>query len=598
MGCKGIAPGKDVRERSHGERSSTSNVLRADYAGSAVCGRCHTEIYSRFVQSPMHRMTRDARTADLRAPFADVEFTFNLDSARMRQVGTDRFLTIRNAGREPRSFLVTKVIGGRYREDFAGTPVAFEGSQPVSPEHEMVLPVSYLIFNGTFRYKGYSVMTPERPELREGPVWRQTCIFCHNTPPHFTTLYDDLHGPGLPTYQGSTSVELPAERAFRYEVTDTAGLLDALNSERALLGSTELEQDDPARALVSLSQITLKQLTEEQLVELGIGCEACHGGAREHVERPLEVRPTFALRSTFMRVTTASGAEPNRAEDINRTCAKCHTVLFSRYPHTWEGGHRRRDPGGSNINSGEARDFLLGGCASQLSCTSCHDPHAEDTSLAWLEGPRGSELCTSCHTALRPAEARTAHTHHPLESQGSACVNCHMPRKNMGLDYSLTRYHRIGSPTDQERVEGDRPIECALCHTDKSAGELIGALERLWGKRYDRAKLEALYGKDLRTNVLTATLIGGKPHERAVAIALSGERKIARSLPLLISELGNPYPLIRFFAHAAIESITGNPLPIDMHAPGPEIVSQAERFLSRGDVASQPRSKVGPERPR
>ena len=66
-----------------------------------------------------------------------------------------------------------------------------------------------------------------------------------------------------------------------------------------------------------------------------------------------------------------------------------------------------------------------------------------------------------------------------------------MPKKNMGLDYALTRYHRIGSPTDPARVERDRPLECALCHADKSVDALVGTMEPWWGKRYDR---EALAG--------------------------------------------------------------------------------------------------------
>src|SRR6185436_12518912 len=102
---------------------------------------------------------------------------------------------------------------------------------------------------------------------------------------------------------------------------------------------------------------TRKSFGEEQLVEIGIGCEACHGGCREHLDDP-RVLPSFAAESGFFRVTTAHGEAPSHAADVNRTCAKCHTVLFSRYPHTWEGGSLDSNPGGSVINSGEARDFL------------------------------------------------------------------------------------------------------------------------------------------------------------------------------------------------------------------------------------------------
>src|SRR5262249_31953685 len=103
-----------------------------------------------------------------------------------------------------------------------------------------------------------------------------------------------------------------------------------------------------------------------------IGCESCHGGSAEHV-RDFQVHPSFEPKSAFVRVHAPH--EPTRAEWINRVCARCHQVLFSRYPYSWEGGKRHGGPvpGGASINSGEARDFLLGGCAGAMACTTCHD---------------------------------------------------------------------------------------------------------------------------------------------------------------------------------------------------------------------------------
>src|SRR6185436_8762272 len=88
-------------------------------------------------------------------------------------------------------------------------------------------------------------------------------------------------------------------------------------------------------------------------------------------------------------------AETLRVQRIDRACARCHQVLFSGYAWTWEGGGRKGTaPGGSNINSGEARDFLLGGCATAMSCVDCHDPHAPDNAarMAALEGEAGDAV--------------------------------------------------------------------------------------------------------------------------------------------------------------------------------------------------------------
>jgi predicted CXXCH cytochrome family protein len=427
-------------------------------------------------------------------------------------------------------------------------------------------------------------MVRERPALEPGVVWKTGCIFCHNTAPALSLLLDDMYGPDAHSYQGSFSVELPDDKRTRYVVSDEAALKTALAEELRHLGKARaIAHYDVKRALTVSIDATRDHFDEAQLVELGIGCEACHGGAREHVQNPLGARPTLALRSDFLQVRSAQGGEPTHAEDVNRACAKCHTVLFSRYPYTWEGGTRHTDPGGSSINSGEARDFLLGDCNTQLSCVHCHDPHSEDpkSALGALEGARGDQLCASCHRELQTEAALQSHTHHAAASAGSHCLNCHMPKKNMGLAYELTRYHRIGSPTDRARVEGDRPLECALCHTDKSVDELVGTMERLWGKKYDRGALRRLYGQDLRVNALEATLRYGKPHEQGTAVAIAGRDKRRDWLPLVVAQLGNDYPLVRYFARHALEQISGAALPIDMNAPGPVLLKSAQEYLAR-----------------
>ncbi len=571
-----------------------SNILRADYVGSAACARCHAKEYAAWLDSPMHRMTRDVKQTQIHAPFTGHTFDFRADSVRLEQQGSERFMRLHRAQGQDSLFRVTKVIGGRLREDFVGAEV--DPAAPLGParDAERILPVSYLVFNGEWRYKGYSVMVRERPELEPGVVWKTGCIFCHNTTPTLSLLLDDVYGPRAPSYQGSASVELPDDKRPRYVVRDEAAFKTALGAELRALGEPrDTEHYGLQRALTVSIDGTRDGFDEKNLVELGIGCEACHGGAREHVQNPTAVRPTVALRSNFLRATSAAGAEPSHAEDINRTCAKCHTVLFSRYPYTWEGQTRRSHdsaPGGSSINSGEARDFLLGACNKQLSCTSCHDPHTEDPKsvLLELEGRKGDALCTSCHQSFQSAPAQRAHTHHPEGSAGSHCVNCHMAKKNMGLAYELTRYHRIGSPTDRERVEGDRPLECALCHTDKSVAELVATMEQFWQKSYDHDALRRLYGADLRVNALEATLKYGKPHEQGTAVAIAGRDRRQDLLPLVVAQLANDYPLVRYFARHAIERITAAPLPIDMNAPGPDMVKAAQHYLE--DHAADPRS--------
>lgn len=573
--CGSSAPAP-ARVSPAGEVLVASNVLRPDYAGSAACEDCHQEVYDAWAHSPMRNMTRDAATATIRAPFDGATLRIGDDACTMETEGGVRFMRI-TTPRGTTRYRVTKVIGGRYREDFVGIEIG-------GPSVERVLPATYVFATRSWRYKGYSVMVKERPRMSTGAVWSTTCIPCHNTLPLATMLYDELYGDGLPSYQGKLSDRLLPQRLLWTTRSRADGeLAGALRDEVDFLGGEPPADASLRAALTAAAVATEAHLDGPKLVEIGVGCEACHNGARAHAAEP-DVRPTFAAVSPLLEVHPPGGRPATRAQWINRTCAKCHTVLFSRYPYTWEGGVRGSKGstlGGSTTNSGEGRDFQLGGCASQMACTTCHDPHAPDpaAALAQLATPAGNKTCTACHSAYATEEAVARHSHHAAGSAGSACVACHMPKKNMGLDYGLVRYHRIGSPTDKVRVEHDRPLECALCHAEQSVEALASTMERWYGKRFDREALRGLYGDDLGVNTIRATLRRGKPHEQAVAIATLGDQGDRRLVRALAPYLAHPYPLVRYYAQRALQKLTGAPVAIDLGAPAAEITTATRAWL-------------------
>jgi predicted CXXCH cytochrome family protein len=525
----------------------------------------------------MHNMTRDAARAKVRGPFDGSTFSFKGDSARLETVGGERFMTIASRRYGSGVYRITKIIGGHHREDYVGVPV--DGARPGARragDEEVVLPVSFVYATNALRYKGYSVMVKERDGLRAGPVWGETCIFCHNTAPYLSTVLGALAGKGAKPYQGEVvDPLLPPDRRARYVVTDEDALERELGEEVARLGAPRDGAIDPRAAIA----VTRSRFRERQLVELGIGCEACHLGAAEHVADPKKL-PTFVPRSDAFAVRWPETAEP-RASRVNRTCARCHQVLFSGYDHTWEGGGRHTNPGGSNINSGEGRDLLMGACASKLTCVECHDPHAPEASgaLRTLSVAQGNALCTRCHEAYAEPAALRAHAHHDPAGAGGACLGCHMPRKNMTLDGGLGRYHRIGSPTDAPRVMLDRPLECALCHADATVGSLVGAMEKWWKRAYDRDALVKLYGS-LDANVLLATAERGKPHEQAVAFQILGEKKVKAAVPILAAQLTHPYPLVRGYAKRALDAIAGAQVPVDIDADPAAIRAAATAWLA------------------
>jgi predicted CXXCH cytochrome family protein len=576
--CAGGAPRSVVQPKAPAAQAR-SNVLRSDYAGSSACAACHQAIYTSWEKSPMRRMTRTVDGAEVHAPFAaGGELRVGRDVARLEERGGARVVEIEHDGGSPSLYRVTKILGGRTREDFVGVEVASPTSAPIG--EEQVLPVSYLLFDDRLRYKGYSVMLHERKSLEAGPPWAKTCILCHNTAPYLTTLERAFAGRRAKAYQGAIVDDtLPRYRAVHYRVTDEVALDRALAGELDSLGvepSGDIRDD-----VVRVVDATRDHFSEGSLVELGVGCEACHGGAAAHVHNPSDL-PTFVPSAPFFTVEPAL----NRAQSVNRVCARCHQVLFSKYPWTWEGGARHENPGGSHISSGEGRDFLLGGCASAMACTSCHDPHGKDdpARLVAMYTPKGNDVCLGCHKELRGDVALRTHAHHDPKGAGGACTSCHMPKKNMTLDVRLGGYHRIGSPTDPVRVYGDRPLECALCHADKSVSTLVSTMETWWGKRYDRALVTKLYG-DLASPVMRATLDRGKPHERAVALWALGERKERADAPSVARETVNAYPLVRQYAKDALEKILARRCDVDVSDDAATIERAVRACLAAAGVA-------------
>ncbi len=554
-----------------------SNVLRADYAGSAACARCHEAITAKWAASPMHNMTRDVPRALPKAPFTGTALRFKDDRVDVASDGDARFVVVTSKPFGDHVYRVTRVIGGHYREDYAGREVAApkrDARVIGSEEDELVLPVSYLLFDGTWRYKGYSVMAKDRPGLRAGPTWNQTCILCHNTAPYLTSIYAALDGAKHASYQGETvDALLPPERRWHVSVSDRGALDDALVDETARLLGTAPRTSDRVETAISA---TRDAFHADDLIEVGIGCEACHGGCKEHVAEP-KVKPSLLPHAASF--TFEGAGTTTKAGQINHTCARCHQVLFSRYPWTWEGGSRNSAlPGGSHVNSGEARDMMLGHCAGEMACTQCHDPHdqANRTRAAVLETRTGDRVCIACHAKYDGDAALAAHAHHAPDGAGARCVACHMPKKNMTLDLGLGRYHRIGSPTDAEKVR-DRPLECALCHGDRSAAWIVDAEKRFWGKTVDRSVLDAVYGS-ADTPILEATLARGRPHEKAVALVLLGDTKDRRYVRPLADELANEYPLVRFYALAALGKVLGTKPDVDLYAEPDEIRARAARI--------------------
>lgn len=207
--------------------------------------------------------------------------------------------------------------------------------------------------------------------------------------------------------------------------------------------------------------------------------------------------PLFFPASPHVFSRGSGGVGELGRTDANRNfiCAKCHT------------GDRPKYAGGQDTwNSTEFSDAMGGACYSHgaassagdelrtLTCVHCHEPHKGIGKKWTLTPEQDNRKCIACHQQFEQPAAVVAHTHHPIGSAGSHCMNCHMPKINEGMQ-DMVRTHHIGKPTAPEMIEANQPNACNLCHMDKPIDWTLGMLRARYGERhvYSEAKLAENY---------------------------------------------------------------------------------------------------------
>ncbi len=200
--------------------------------------------------------------------------------------------------------------------------------------------------------------------------------------------------------------------------------------------------------------------------EINVSCEECHGPGSVHVKLARSMSP-------FWDRAIGYGLPPLKDKNLNvqiETCAKCH----ARRNHI----HEDFRPGGKFLDhyepfllseglyhaDGQILDevyeygsFLQSRMhANRVRCSDCHDPHSLKLKFV------GNQLCTQCHV---PGKYDTpAHHHHPVDSAGASCIECHMPaRTYMVID--KRRDHSFRAPRPDHTVAFGTPNACNDCHT-------------------------------------------------------------------------------------------------------------------------------------
>jgi DmsE family decaheme c-type cytochrome len=172
------------------------------------------------------------------------------------------------------------------------------------------------------------------------------------------------------------------------------------------------------------------------------GCEACHGGARDHLDFYLKIQKLNEAGKEDEATTLMNDADKAAAAKMvsfkelgaaesSALCLKCH-----------EGSQGRSEERFNYRRSEHSRHGV--------SCLDCHSSHEPKRTEFLLKGTEPN-LCYTCHAEQKASFAKPFH--HKVPEGGMKCSDCHNQHGGF-MNKSL-----------RNSVNGD--AACVKCHTDK-----------------------------------------------------------------------------------------------------------------------------------
>ena len=321
------------------------------------------------------------------------------------------------------------------------------------------------------------------------------------------------------------------------------------------------------------SQPIATQNVNTTAAEFGIACEACHGPAADHVRLNAKPQHRYTLHLTTApdpSIVLPARLDPRRSAQV---CGQCHSFwefadsaaerdanlrglpyrpgddlhatrfIVQATANTNAATLRRfveDDPGfirdmfwADSMVRATGREYnglIESPCYKNakddrhmLTCGSCHTMHqtkddrraaAEwaDDQLKPSAAPSENGACLQCHAPDRGAR----HTHHRADSNGSLCMNCHMPHTTYGL-LKTVRSHQISNPSVQAMLDTGRPNACNLCHLDKTLAWTAEYLRQWYG-----TPKPALSEDEQSVAAAVLTLLKGDAGQRAIVAQSMG----------------------------------------------------------------------------
>jgi len=475
-----------------------------EYTGSQSCRSCHEEFYGLWANSHHGKAMQPITASFLKTEIPSMEHGILIEGKKYRMIIEDTTLIcVETDGKQANKYIATWALGGKNVYYFL---------TPITKGRLQTLPLAYDLNDSTWYDNPQSAIRH----------------FANNIPDEAVSWKDFL-------YTFNTT-------CYSCHVSQLATNFD-------------------------MNTLTYNTLWKES----GINCETCHGPCSEHI-RVCEEAGEENIPEDLKIIVTKTFTH----DQHNSSCASCHAKmrpLTSSYPP----GETFFDhfdlitlenpdfyPDGRDLGENYTHTtWMQSECvqSGQLDCIHCHTSSGRYRYHGTVA--EGNQACMSCHK--ENVNNFVAHTHHNADSEGSRCINCHMPKTKFGR--MVRSDHSMRPPMPSATIEFKSPNACNICHDDMSpewankfvkewrdrdyqapvlynAGLINAAREQNWSN--PDKMLEALDSNRMDA-VFTTSLI------RLLAGCESEEK-----WPSIEKQLNHKSPLVR---SAAANAMISNPRP-------------------------------------
>lgn len=548
------------------------------YVGSAQCSACHAEEHSAWHRSYHRTMTQPAMAETVLGRFEGQTIEVGgLDYRVFREEGvywaempdpdlmmqaesSKKPVDRRKIPRVRRPVVMT--TGSHHYQTY------WVASQRV-PGLLQTLPLVYLISDQRWMPRDEAFLRGPEDRQRLIIQWNHQCIRCHST----------AGNPGLDESSGLLKTKV-GELGISCEACHGPG--EKHVNERRTLQTDPAQNGPPAYDLINPSKLDHRRSSEV--------CGQCHGAYILRPEQSMRFatngsayRPGDRLFQTRYEVKHPRvDPRPERVADYRR-----NPEFFRE--QWWDDGTILA--GGREFNGLAASKCFTRGT---LGCTTCHTMHGTDPDDQLKPTGATPQSCITCHTEPRFTDQISEHTHHLKESEGSNCLNCHMPHTTYAL-FKAIRSHQIESPSNERLSRYGTPNACNLCHLDKTLAWTRDNLFVQYGqKRYP------LTAEQERTSAGALWMLQGNAAQRVIAAWHSGWKPALQTsgtnwmTPIQAQLLSDDYAVIRRVVSGALsKSPDFDAAAYDFMAPTERLRGSTQQVLQKWLESGRPRQRTG-----